>query len=282
LPWGILMGTLAISEIAVLLVEQIDMLPLGRTFSSPNNAETIFYWFAAFAIGTGLATRERDDGTLGFLDGLPVSRTRVFLVKCAVMLALVLVASIVRVAAMLVFHAMSRESLDAEWHPLLIAQALGLQTLLIANGLLVGAALGRLRSLTWFAAGAAAAVLLAVESRMPWTASLNPLSLLDWQSSDTGLRVGRDAIVVQSIVAAAALSIGWRGFVGAGRARSMRWAERPLAGAAVTLATIGAFVAVFLVAVPRVAPYVFAEAARGESPPYVFAESPPAQITTLH
>src|SRR5690606_36106549 len=44
LPWGVLMGALAISEIAVLLVEQIDMLPLGSTFPSLNNAETILYW----------------------------------------------------------------------------------------------------------------------------------------------------------------------------------------------------------------------------------------------
>lgn len=282
LPWGVLMGALAISEIAVLLVEQIDMLPLGSTFPSLNNAETILYWFAAFAIGTGLVTRERDDGTLGFLDGLPVSRTRVFLVKCAVMLALVLVAPVVRVAAMLAFHAISRESLDAEWHPMLIVQAFGLQMLLIGNGLLVGAALGRLRSLTWFAAGVAAAVLLAVESRMPWTASLNPFSLLDWQPSDAGLRVDRDAILIQSLVAGVAQLIAWRGFVGRARARGVQWTERPLAGAAVTVATIGAFVAVFVIAVPRLARYVAAEGAPGESPAYVFAESPPAQLATRH
>src|SRR5690606_32140784 len=81
MPWGILMGALAVSEVAMLLIEQVDMLPLGRTFASLNSIEMVVYWFVAFAIGTGLAIREHDDGTLGFLDGLPLSRSRVFLVK---------------------------------------------------------------------------------------------------------------------------------------------------------------------------------------------------------
>src|SRR5690606_41289901 len=97
-------------------------------------------------------------------------------------------------------------------------------------GLRVGAPLGRRGRLTWCRAGVAAAVLLAVVSRMPWTASLNPFSLLDWQPSDAGLRVGRDAILSQSLVAGVAQLIAWRGFVGRARARGVQWTERPLAG----------------------------------------------------
>lgn len=282
MPWGILMGALAVSEIAMRLIEQTDMLPLGRTFRMLNSETIVFYWFIAFAIGTGLAIREHDDGTVRFLDGLPVSRTRVFLVKCAVMFALVLVAPIVRVAAILLLHALSRESLSGEWHPLLIAQAFALQVLLIANGLLIGAALGRLRSLTWLALGVVAAALLVTVDRVPLTASLNPLSLLDWQWSTAGLRVDADAVLIQAIIAAAAFLIAWDGFVRGGRPRAMRLVAQPFVGATVAAATVAAGVVVLLLAKPSSGPSPGTVGPSGGAGSFEFAESPPAQTTVAH
>ena len=85
LPWGVLSLAFGLSNVAQLLLEQVDSAPLGQTFFLLNGENLVLYWLIAFAIGTGLAVREHDDRTLAFLDGLPVSRSRVFFIKCAVM-----------------------------------------------------------------------------------------------------------------------------------------------------------------------------------------------------
>jgi hypothetical protein len=281
LPWGGLAVALAVAELAFLLIGQIDMLPLGATFVMLNEGSVIFYWFVAFAIGTGLAVREQDDGTLSFLDGLPVSRTHVFLVKCAAMLALVLLAPIVRFTAIVFLHYLSRGSLDYEWHAALLLQGFALQALLMANGLMLGAALGRLRSLTWLVAGIAAVAVLIVTERTPRTAALNPMALLDWQWSATGLRVDSSAVLIQLALAAAALLIAWRGFVKAGAPRA-RVTDRPFVGAVVTLGTIGAAVGVLTLIVSREVAGPAGPAEQGSTAAYVFAASPPAQTQTSH
>src|SRR4029078_6132502 len=77
---------------------QLDLTPLGRTFYLLNDFHVVAYWFIAFAIGTGLAVRQHDDRTRGFFHGLPVSRSRVFIVKCCVMAVLVLVGPLIELA----------------------------------------------------------------------------------------------------------------------------------------------------------------------------------------
>jgi hypothetical protein len=70
-PWGVLGVALGLSNVVELLLEQIDLAPLGQTFRLLNEYNVTVYWFIAFAIGTGLVIREHDDRTLAFLDGLP-------------------------------------------------------------------------------------------------------------------------------------------------------------------------------------------------------------------
>ena len=91
LPWGVLSLAFGLSNVVQLLLEQVDSTPLGQTFFLLNQENIVLYWLIAFAIGTGLAIREHDDRTLAFLDGLPVARSGVFFVKCAVMSLLVLI-----------------------------------------------------------------------------------------------------------------------------------------------------------------------------------------------
>ena len=117
LPWGVLAVALALSSIAELMLGQVDLAPLGQTFGLLNQFTFVLYWFVAFAIGTGLAIREHDDRTLAFLDGLPVSRSRVFLVKCTVMVLLVLIGPLLELAALGVMHLLSRGSLDRWTRP---------------------------------------------------------------------------------------------------------------------------------------------------------------------
>jgi hypothetical protein len=280
LPWGVLAVALALSSTAALMLGQVDLAPLGQTFGLLNQFTFVLYWFVAFAIGTGLAIREHDDGTLAFLDGLPVSRTRVFVVKCTVMVLLVLIGPLLELAALGVMHLLSRGSLDREAHVGLLLQALLLQGLLLVNGLMLGAAFGRLRSLTWAAAGLAAAALILFMQRMPRAAVLNPLTLLDWQWTSASIVVDAETVRAQLIATALAALIAWHGFVRAGHLRSSLQLTGPFASAAVVAATIVSAIVV-LVMVLRPA-QVAVTAAAGNPSGYQFPESPPAQTVTRY
>lgn len=280
LPWGVLALALALSSIAELMLGQVDLAPLGQTFGLLNQFTFVIYWFVAFAIGTGLAIREHDDRTLAFLDGLPVSRTRVFLVKCTVMVLLVLIGPLLELAALGVMHLLSRGSLDREIHVALLLQALLMQALLLVNGLMLGAAFGRLRSLTWAAAGLAAAALVLFMQRVPRAAVLNPLTLLDWQWTSAGIVVDAETVRTQLVATALAGIIAWQGFVRAGKARSSLNLTGPVASAVVGVVTVVSFIAVIVMVMRPT--QVTESVAEGNAARYQFSESPPAQTVTRH
>jgi len=281
LPWGVLSLALGLSNVVQLLLEQVDSTPLGQTFFFLNQENIVLYWLIAFAIGTGLAIREHDDRTLAFLDGLPVSRSRVFFVKCAVMSLLVLIGPLLELVSIGTLHLLSRGSLDRELHAGLLAQALALQALFIVNGLVLGAAFGRLRSLAWVAAGVTATALLLFSNRVPRAAVLNPLTLLDWQWTTAAIVVDVEAVRTQLAVTALALLIAWRGFERAGKGRQPWNLSGPVASAAIAVATI-ATTATLIVVVMRPFEAILPSGDAGGDGRYQFEPSPPAQALTRH
>lgn len=281
LPWGVLSLAFGLSNVVQLLLEQVDSTPLGQTFFLLNQENIVLYWLIAFAIGTGLAIREHDDRTLAFLDGLPVSRSRVFFVKCTVMSLLVLVGPLLELVSIGALHLLSRGSLDRELYAALLAQALALQALFIVNGLVLGAAFGRLRSLAWVAAGVTATALLLFSNRVPRAAVLNPLTLLDWQWTTAAIVVDGEAVRTQLALTALALLIAWRGFERAGKGRQPWNLSGPVASAVIAVATI-ATIATLIVVVMRPFEDVLASGDAGEDGRYRFEPSPPAQALTRH
>jgi len=281
LPWGVLSLAFGLSNVVQLLLEQVDSTPLGQTFFFLNQENIVLYWLIAFAIGTGLAIREHDDRTLAFLDGLPVSRSRVFFVKCAVMSLLVLIGPLLELVSIGTLHLLSRGSLDRELHAGLLAQALALQALFIVNGLVLGAAFGRLRSLAWVAAGVTATALLLFSNRVPRAAVLNPLTLLDWQWTTAAIVVDGEAVRTQLAVTALALLIAWRGFERAGKGRQPWNLSGPVASAAIAVATI-ATTATLIVVVMRPFEAILPSGDAGGDGRYQFEPSPPAQALTRH
>lgn len=280
MPWGILGVALGVSHIVEQALTQVDLAPLGRTFYLLNDFHVVAYWFIAFAIGSGLAVREHDDRTLGFLDGLPVSRSRVFAVKLCVMALFVLVGPLIELATNATMHLLSRGALDRELHPALLLQALVLQALLLGNGLLLGAAIGRLRSLTWLVVGLAATTLTLLVERVPRAAVLNPLSLLDWQWTDGGIGVDGQTVRTQLVVTAVAALVAWHGFVRAGKAGRPLNVKGPVAGAIVAVATLAALMAAVLLTVQRMTVQSTTVDPRAQR--YEFAASPPARTETAH
>lgn len=282
LPWGILGLAFALANVSQLLLEQVDSVPLGQTFGLLNDYNVVVYWVIAFAIGTGLAIREHDDRTLAFLDGLPVSRSRVFFVKCAVMSMLVLVGPFIEVVAIAAFHLLSRGSLDRELHGALLLQAFALRALLLINGLMLGAALGRLRSLTWAAAGLVVTALLLFAERVPRAAVLNPLTLLDWEWTSAVIVVDGETVRTQIVVAVLAALVAWQGFVHAGKARRSLNVSGPIAGAVVAVVTIGSTIAAIIVVMRPFEQSRPPTAQAGGEEEYRFQASPPAQTATRH
>ncbi|MET0661313.1 MAG: hypothetical protein ABW110_24510 [Steroidobacteraceae bacterium] len=281
-PWGILSLAAGLLAIVPHLLTIVDMQPLARTFSALADENVVLFWLMGFAIGTGLTTREHVDGTLSFLDGLPVTRTQVFLTKSVVILALVLLAPTVRFVSVIVMHLLSRGSLDHELHWPLLLQAFGVQTLLIANAVFVGAAIGRLQHLTWLAVAAVATGLMLLMQRYPRTTALNPLSVRDVELTPAGLVLDRETMWVQLALTASAFVIAWFAFTRIGRARRRSVpVRRPIVGAVVTITTIAMLAVALLLWTRSRDGESFDESAYAEQEPY-FAPSPPAQTQTRH
>ena len=280
LPWGVLSLAFGLNNVAQLMLEQVDSTPLGQTFFLLNGENVVLYWLIAFAIGTGLAVREHDDRTLAFLDGLPVSRSRVFFIKCAVMTILILAGPLLELLAVGGVHLMSRGSLDREMHGAVLLQALSLQALFLLNGLMLGAAFGRLRSLAWAAAGLAVTAMILFMDRVPRAALLNPLTLLDWQWTSAAIVVDGETVRTQLAVTVIAALLAWHGFLRAGKGRRSLNLSGPVVGALVAVATIGAL-GTALVMVMRPFDASLSSAVPGGEE-YQFEESPPALTVTRH
>src|SRR5687768_2524166 len=146
-PWAILSIVLGLSELGAQLFEQVDMQSTQVTIALLSAMNARVYWLIAFAIGTGLGTREAEDGTLAFLDGLPVSRTRVFWVKQAVAWVLLSIGPLISLGTIIASHALSHGSLDRDLRADIVLGRFALHLAAIASGVLLGAAIGWLRSL---------------------------------------------------------------------------------------------------------------------------------------
>ena len=147
-PWAVLAVVVWIIDLIDDAVRKLDQRPLSLTFHGLSDTSVGMLWLLAFAIGTTLGTREEDDGTLAFLDGLPVTRSRVFGVKVVMSIVVLITYPVLKLGLAIVLHLLARGSLDHALHAGLLVQLLGLELLLVISGLAFGAALGRLRSLT--------------------------------------------------------------------------------------------------------------------------------------
>lgn len=142
--------------VVLLLLDVIDafMTPLhdrslaGR-LGDASDQLAFFQVVLGFALGSSLLVREIDDGTLNFLDGLPMTRSAVFAakIKAAMLVLLIYPAGLLLLNAAL--HLTMRESLDSALHPLLLMTFFGLSILVTLVGLTAGMLLGFLRYLSW-------------------------------------------------------------------------------------------------------------------------------------
>jgi len=236
-PWAVLCVCLALVDVIYQLLSQVDMQPVSETLTLLGGARLVVTWMVAFAIATGLCTREADDGTLGFLDGLPLGRAHAYVVKCAVTVAVVASLPTLGLLTILPLHALSSGSLDAALRLDLLLPRFALNLVAVAHGVLVGAAFGRLRSLTWLAAGIVVSVLTLLPEYLPRAALLNPLDFDAVERGDGGISVDPEWMLAQLAIAACAFGLGLRGFVRAGRPSRSDLSKRPALKAVFSVAT---------------------------------------------
>ena len=83
-------------------------------------------FIATVSAAHGLLLKEKDDGTLEFLDSLPAGRSRLFLAKAIALQAPVLVFGVADFGATAAELWLSRTSLDPRWHAQWLGRGLGL------------------------------------------------------------------------------------------------------------------------------------------------------------
>jgi ABC-type transport system involved in multi-copper enzyme maturation permease subunit len=236
-------------EIIEILREQWDLRPLSITFHNLDQFLAAQF-VIAFAVGTGLLMREIDDGTLTFLDGLPLTRAHIFAAKLTAACMVLLVYPLGFLGLLSVLHLMGRESLDHALQPTLIATQAALAVLLTCAGVACGLLLGFLRSLSWMSLALMAIAIKVLSMKWPRFSALNPAGALTIHPVGAHAHLSMEGVAVQS---AALLIFGLPAYwlfnmSGAGRRRQFQLQlSRPLISALVTVATAAALLgAVFV------------------------------------
>ncbi len=284
LPFVLLGLLLSCLELLEVTLSQIDTHSLSHGFSELGDASVAFQILLSFAVGTGLLVREQDDGTLRFLDGLPLTRRRLFTCKVAVALAVLMLYPSLRVGLFALLHLGARTSLNAALHPALLVTAWALTALVTLVGLAAGMLLGFLRSLAWATFGALALAVLLLGERLPRATALNPLELMTPRLTGLHWRVSREALAVQVGTAAAMCLVAGlvfcRGVSGRrmiGLAQKLR---RPFLSALVATLTIGVGLAIAVFAGKAAKPKRSGDLA--SAPGAEFPRAPPGHLATRH
>lgn len=240
-PYAVLAGVLMLISVLDDVFTKSSLRALSATFSSVAAMPLpLIYGLIALALGTGISVKERDEGTLAFLDALPVTRTQVFFTKLLAALLVLIAFPGFQLAWAVFGHAVARESLEDPFHWNILLGALLSQLQLMLTFLTVGTLLGFARSLTWMLVGVAAAALQRLIHFVPRAAMLDPLRLVESGVEGVRWRYDSEVIVAQFIVATVCALLAWALFHRAGRSRTVIVNPRPVVGALVTLMTLGA------------------------------------------
>ncbi len=239
-PYAVLAGVLMLISVLDDLFTKSSLRSLASTFSSVAAMPLpLVYGLIALALGTGISVKERDEGTLAFLDALPVTRTHVFFTKLLAALLVLIAFPGFQLAWAVFGHAVARESLEDPFHWNILLGALLSQLQLMLTFLTVGTLLGFARSLTWMLVGVAAAALQRLIHFVPRAAMLDPLRLVESGVEGVRWRYDFEVIGAQFVVATVCTVVSWALFHRAGRSRTVIVNPRPVVGALVTLLTLG-------------------------------------------
>jgi hypothetical protein len=168
-------------------------------------------------LGAGLLVRESEDRTLFFLDGLPVSRTRIFFMKLLAALLVVSIVPLLDVGTEAAFGWMSRNSLDGPYPWNFICVEIGL--LLLAGAYLIGLALLVSFTRAWFALVSGLLLLIYVFLRgrgSHWLAFFDTYEMLGVAYVNGKALVSWRHVAAHAATIAGCLAVAWGAFLSMG------------------------------------------------------------------
>lgn len=191
-----------------------------------NNGDQVFMFVVAFALAAGLLVREQDEGTLRFLDALPISRTRIFFGKLLPALGVLWLSPLGDLALRTLVFVWSRTSLETHFPAGLLLTSLLLQSVSCLVFLALGLALSFLRRFSFLVFGLLVmSYLLLAELRTPFLPFLNIFTLTDPVFEGQHWLIPTAKLVTQFVLALVCLGIAYGGFQLQGDA-AQRFSER--------------------------------------------------------
>ena len=185
--------------------------------------------FFSLLLGSGLLLREVSDGTLHFLDGLPVSRSRIFFAKLAAGFLVLCMVPVLDLFPDAFFGFLSRTSVDPPYPWPFLARFLLLSAFAALSLLCTVSALAMLGR--WFALVAGLtflAVLSLLIRGVDWVEYLKPTALVP-KLAGTQILIPWRHVAAQGGVALVALAIAWLRFQNIGaRSRDAMDGASPL------------------------------------------------------
>ena len=236
----------------------LDLLELGagdlqtwhRNFTlfsgSRWTESTVMALLLSFAMGSGLLARELEDGTLAFLDGLPVRRSQVFLSKLMVAGACLFAYAMLSPLLGWALHLWLRHSVDEPVAAASVGWLALRYLLLLAAGLALGLLFGFLRYLAWALLAIGAAAVMMLRSAWPRAGTaLDPTQLLadGWATQGWG----GDTVWTVAILTLVCLAAAYLLFAGAGGIAMLRLARLAQNRAFIFLLIAAGVVALFIV-----------------------------------
>lgn len=180
LPFLWLSLAMLVAELVNLLWMPLAVEDFGTSMSTFALGLAMYQIAFGFTLGTGLLVREIDEGTLDFLDALPLTRSAIFVAKFASAMLMLAILPVCLIGLIAFQHLVMNNSLDQELHPGLMGILFGLSMLVAALGVSLGMLLGFLRSLAWLMLFVCVAAISMLQDVAPaLSAALNPANLLE-------------------------------------------------------------------------------------------------------
>ena len=193
----------------------IPEIVLGdETEDDGNAAEMFVYFVIAFSLGLGLIVREKDEGTLEFLDSLPISRSRVFWAKIIMANAVLLTIPITGNGLIIAFHALSRTSLEPSFHFLTFLKEIFVECVALWVYLGMGLGLSFFRRFAFLIFGILILAYLALDHfGAPWIAQLNPWTIADYTFSGQDVIIPWNHLGILSAIGLLGYVVAWVTFL---------------------------------------------------------------------
>ena len=213
-PFLVLILFLIFSSIILeLLVDAPDLTDMGErlSFNEPKDVmiQSVFLFFMAFTMATGLLVREHDEGTQEFMDSLPVSRSKSFLVKAFTALTILVLLPLDTIIEHIILFRLTATSLDPPNHwPLMLTMAL-LEVCQIYVFVAVGFLLSFLRRFAWMVLPLLYFGYSYLHSEFPKIQYLNPFSLVDPVVSSNTLVFPFKHFAIQLLIGTICMALAW-------------------------------------------------------------------------